>query len=268
MTDLTPGENWREETYQDSDLRRVSYRLILSIVLVGILVLLGSRFFAGENSYIVNLYTSVLSIVVTIGALDALNERCAIQLEKQRLIHQMGSPIREFAVEATRILRLHRWGFGEDKTLEKAMLPNANLEGAHLSWCNLEGAYLGGVILNQAIIDYSNLKDTILSEAQLRSSRLDGVTLENARLNRADFRGASFGAYEPEEIAADFMLRLDDVGIENLKKEGGRLTNFRNADLSDANLEGTWFGNVDLEGADLVSANLKGLFGNKRGRSH
>jgi hypothetical protein len=115
-------------------------------------------------------------------------ERRAIEQEKERLVLQMGSPDNALALEAVRVLKARgRWGFGEDTTLQKAYLVDANLKGADLLEANLEGANLGGADLQRADVLGVNLEGADLRWADLQGADLQETNLQGANLDEVIF---------------------------------------------------------------------------------
>jgi uncharacterized protein YjbI with pentapeptide repeats len=212
-----------------------------------------------------NIGTELAGIVITVLIIDRLNNRRSKRQEKEALILQMGSPSNIVAVEAARILRLHEWGWNEDRSLTGKLFPFADLTGASLSWCNLSEARLDHALLSQADLRYANLRGAGLSKANLESVFFLGANLENADLRGANLTKASFGSYVPEGVNFTLLSFLDKVGRKNLDKDRPDKVNLRNANFSDADLQNTDFMSADLTGANLAGANLTGA---KKGSFH
>jgi uncharacterized protein YjbI with pentapeptide repeats len=139
----------------------------------------------------VNVSAALFSIGVMVWVADWLIRRHARLDEKSRLILQLGSPDSGFAVEAARLLRARRWGFGRDATLHKAFLYQANLPGAYLENVSLPGAHLWGANLAGAALRDANLAGATLRDASLEKAGLQGASLAGANLWRANLQGAS-----------------------------------------------------------------------------
>jgi hypothetical protein len=117
-----------------------------------------------------NFGIELISIGFTVLVVDGLHRHHDERDRKRELIVQMGSPDRDFAIEAVRILRLKGWL--EDGTLEGMSLAQANLQGAKLYKADLERADL--------------------SEANLQQVALYGVDLRGANLEAADLEEATY----------------------------------------------------------------------------
>lgn len=99
--------------------------------------------------------------------------------ERERVLSQVGSLSREFALDAVRRAREEGWLTGG--ALRGRVLPRAALAGADLAGADLSGADLS----------MSNLAGASLMYADLREASLLGVDLEGADLRWADLRGAN-----------------------------------------------------------------------------
>lgn len=205
-----------------------------------------------------NFGTELAGIVVTVLIIDSLNQRRAIKQEKDALVLQMGSPNNAFAVEAARILRMHGWGWHEEKTLVEQRFPFADLSQANLSWCNLQRAKFERANLMGANLQYSNLQDADLSEANLEEVSFLGANLENSSLNRANLQRASFGPFLPENVNFTLLQYFDSTGRKSLDRKKDDKVNLRKASLFKANLQGADFTSAILEDTDMAEVNLKG----------
>ena len=172
------------------------------------------------------------SIAITVLVIDTINNRRAINQEKRRLIHQMGSPDNSFAVEAARVLRLEGWlvdGTLRGKDFSKADLRNAELDNA-----DLREAWFPGAKLNDAKLIEANLYNAWISEADLRGAKLIGadlreVNLRGAYLVGADLTGAKMqGAKLERSDLSNAILRsveFDETTVlpngRNWKKSDG-----------------------------------------------
>ncbi len=126
------------------------------------------RAFIAENYS--NFGIELVSIGFTVLVIDGLHRHHDERERKRELILQMGSPDRDFAIEAVRILRLKGWL--EDGSLEGAILAQANLQGAKMYKADLQGADL--------------------TEANLQQVTLFGVDLRGANLEAADMEEATY----------------------------------------------------------------------------
>ena len=108
------------------------------------------------TDFYANISTELASIALTVLVIDTLNERRAVQQEKQNLILQMSSPTNSIAKEAVRILRMRGWLI--DGTLHRANLLRANLRKAYLEGIDLRGASLDKADLQGAYLQRANLE--------------------------------------------------------------------------------------------------------------
>jgi len=126
-----------------------------------------------------NISTELASVALTVLVIDALNERRAIQQEKEFLMLQMSSPTNAIAREAVRVLRVRGWLI--DGTLKRANLLRANLRKAFLEKADLREAFLLKADLSGAYLQWANLKGTReLELTQLvQVAYLRGATLQD-----------------------------------------------------------------------------------------
>jgi hemoglobin-like flavoprotein len=118
--------------------------------------------------------------------------------ERNRVLSQVGSLSREFALDATRRAREEGWlvdGSMAARALSRASLRGADLSdarfpgadftfadlrGATLAHADLRGADLTGIDLREADLRWSQLSGAQLRWADLRGALLDGAVLEGA----------------------------------------------------------------------------------------
>src|SRR6266536_1544648 len=99
---------------------KLFYQILGGFLLVAIGIFIGMIAFsapADRTSYLINLYTSLLSIFVTVFAIDFLNRRRDDQRElrqlQEQLIRDTGSISNEVAKNAVHQLRKRGWLIGE-----------------------------------------------------------------------------------------------------------------------------------------------------------
>ncbi len=185
-----------------------------------------------------NVSTELISIVITILVIDGLNERRAIQQEKQALILQLSSPTNIIAKEAARILRMRGWL--TDGTLQganllranlrKAFLVKADLRGARLYKANIWDAYLQEANLTGAmeledwqLVTVKYLRKAILPDGKLYNGRFSlrgdlswacdklGIAKDNDQA-MADFYGVPVDEYRQGQVwAVENLQRLRQV---------------------------------------------------------
>ena len=211
------------------------------------------------GDFYANIAAEAISIAITVLIIERLYERRskteAEKAEKERLILQMGSPDRGFAVEAARQLAKREWL--KDGSLVKAHLGGADLTEAKLYEANLSDANLYKTILDNAILaravltgaDFwrASLKGAMLIEATLHRAILRDVELSNAYLRQADLSSAIL--WEANLSGSDLLgCILIDAGMSK--------ANLHGANLSHANLSGAYLGDANLIKANLLGANL------------
>ncbi len=156
-----------------------------------------------------NFSTEMIGAAITFILLEILlagrREKEAEQREKERLILQMGSPFREFAVEAAR--QLHARGWLKDGSLRRANLVGANLQGLNVGFVNFQEARLSRAILEEARLAGANCRRSLLDRANLKGTYLVSADLRGADLKRADLRMANMQAAKLERA------RLQDADL-------------------------------------------------------
>ena len=98
--------------------------------------------------------------------------------ERTRVLSQVGSLSREFALDATRRAREEGW------------LVDGSMTGRSLSRASLEGADLTKAVLSDTDLSYADLRSATLAYADLRRVDLTGADLTGADLRWADLTGA------------------------------------------------------------------------------
>lgn len=255
------------------------YQVLGGLVLVGIGILIGAALFSSPNdrsSYAVNLYTSVLSIIVTVFVIDLLNRRRDEQrdakLLRERLVREAGSQINAIAIRAIEELRANNWLTGKIKALRafgvyEAQLQNADLHEAHMEFsfllfANLENANLHEAHMEYAYMPYANLKRANLNGAYLKYVTLYKANLQDARFYKADLREADLRetklnqSYLSDADLTSAGLAQADLQAANLFRACLAGANLEDADLQEANLEDADLRGANLKGARLVNAKL------------
>lgn len=141
------------------------------------------------TDFYANLGTELLSIAVTVLVIDALGAQREANLEKRRLIREMGSTDNGIALRAVREIRAH--GYLVDGSLRHADLMRANLQGAKLYSADLRGAALHNANLTRADLLGADLRRAILWGANLRDTRLDLADLGGANMIWSNLEGAA-----------------------------------------------------------------------------
>lgn len=193
------------------------------------------------HDFYANASTSLISISLTVLLIDKVNTQTSISEQRERLIREMGSSDRAFAVRAAREINAHGW------------LKDGTLCGADFTLANLEGAELRGADLRDARLKDSNLKSTDLRETKLNGVIFDESTAEGAKFQGASLGGTSFrntGLSRATLDAVDLSGGIDFLH-SSFVQASLRGTNFR-----DAKLEECDFLQCDLTGADLTETKL------------
>ncbi len=183
----------------------------------------------------------ILSIVITTTIIDMLISYRSLLEQKERIIRQISSPVRDIAVEALR-LAVELEFFDEVK--KRANFKGAKFERADLRWMHFEG------------MDFTNAD---LKEAEMYGAYFEGAELWEAKLNRANLQDARF--QEASLVKAIFV----DAHLEEANLEGAvlRYADFESARLWAAHLEMADLRGAKLERADLRGARLTGAKYNK-----
>lgn len=221
------------------------YQYLGATVIVLILITIGAILFAdiqprindiitGISGYLTNVYTEIISVVVTILILDRRAEKREenrrVDERNHRLVREIGSQDNATAIKAIREATELGLLKGDDGLLQNMRLRSANLAGAKLA--------------------RANLSDVQLARANLEGADLRGTNLQNTDLILANLQGAYLGGSN---------LRGADLGGSNLESAYLREANLQNVDLRGANLQST-----DLRGANLQGTDLDGTQFNEK----
>lgn len=227
-----PDPDWREREYDPSQYKTAAQvAFVVIVLLVGVLI--GASLFAGDDpviedtGYWTNLFTEVISVIVTVGLFGLVTRHLQIEERKRTLVRNAGKDVNDIAKDAINDLRHYGWLTGEKGLLKGVVLFQANLQGARLGRANLQGTDL---------VD-ANLQGASLLQANLQSANLWGVNLQGAGLGDANLAGANLGG-----------ANLAGASLVHANLEGANLTgvNLRGADLQRANLQ-----DADLRGAEF-----------------
>lgn len=132
------------------------------------------------------------------GMLLGVVNRIIRRQDRTRVLSQISSLSREFALDATRRARDEGW------------LYDGSLCGRGLSRASLQGADLAGVRVAGADLTFADLADTVLAYADLRGAELTGADLRGADLRWADLSNAQLGWADLRGALLD-GTRLDGV---------------------------------------------------------
>lgn len=234
--------DWREREYDPSQYKTAGQiAVVILVLLVGIVI--GASLFAGDEpliedtGYWTNLFTEVISVIVTVGFIGLIFEYRRKEQLKKDLVQQTKRRSNDTVLDAIDALRENGWLTGEKGVLQGADLTNANLQGA-----NLEGANLKSAVLKSAKLQNAFIYNATLEKADLQYARLDATNLCLASLQGANLRWAKL--QKAEMSRAD--LKGADLGYSNLKNADLSLTNVCGINLGHANLEGTHWGGTEL----------------------
>lgn len=201
------------------------------------------------DDYYANVSTDFFGTALTILIIDAIYERRDQESEKRDLALQMGSPDNAFAREAVRRLKIRGW---LNEVLRRVDFSNANLDGVDLSGTDLSDMNMnGGIFTNSRLVrtklNYSNLRGADLQGADLLGCELTQADLQKAKLCQANLTSAV----------------MEKANLQQCDMRGAILVgaNLSGANLSWANLEMAEMMNVNLDRADLSSAEIRGVLG-------
>jgi hypothetical protein len=232
-----PEPSRTEEIQQIHRDYRLFYQILGGIILVGIGVLIGAFAFRDDDGYIVNVYTEMLSIGITVFIIDRLyryrEERNAEKRLKEQLFRNAASISNKIAKDAIHQIRQHNpdWLIGENGILKGADLEHARLVDADLTRANLQ----------EARLSWASLQNAKLLDADLRRSKLIGAHLERCSLYGTNFSGA-------------------DMSFVNLTSAVIFGADFSNADLRGAIFdEAALLGGTNFSGANLQHASLRNV---------
>lgn len=240
---MTPETKNHEQEIQDIlKTYPLTYTLAVAFVFIVISILIGNSLFGkggllaeGDNGYAANVYTDVISVLVTVFVIDRLNRRRDEQRDlrqlQEQLVRDASSMSNEVAKNAVHQLRKREWLEGENSLLKGADLRGANLQDADLVAANLQAANLILAKLLDANLARANLQGTKLMFANLQGAFLDNVNLQSTDLASANLQDViSLGA------------------------------NLQRADLNAADLHGATLDGADLQGTNLSDTNLQGVY--------
>ncbi|MFZ4828632.1 MAG: pentapeptide repeat-containing protein [Phototrophicaceae bacterium] len=158
-----------------------------------------SLFSVNVQDALVQLSPSLISALIVIGSLHALNRRHTDRLERERHRSRLLEWIRrgnsDIATMAVQEMREYGLLYGEEPLLkgqyllrvnfQETVLDNAILEHANLTEANLFKTQLWGADLREALLIRANLSQAMLIHADLR-----GANLTDANLYRVHLWGA------------------------------------------------------------------------------
>jgi len=160
--------------------------------------------------------------------------------ERRRILSQVGSLSREFALDAVRRAREEGWltdgsmsGLGLGRaSLSEVDLSEGRLEGVDLSYSDLRGAVLAYADLRGSDLTGSHLGEADLRWTELRGARLRWADLRGAMLDGALLEGADtrFASVDARLAAATGFSRaivggfLDEAQVAEVRRTFDRLS--------------------------------------------
>lgn len=193
--------------------------------------------------------------LVTDGLLLLVVNSILRRHERRRVLAQVGSLSREFALDAVRRVRGEGW------------LEDGAMRGIELSRSRLSGVDLSGGILRDADFSFSDLSGASLAYADLRGADLTGTDLSGAdlrwcdlrgaRLSWADLRNAHLDGARVEDVDARFAS-VDARHAEVAGLAGGVVGGF--LDTSDIEAVRRSFELVERAGAEPIEGFYRRLF--------
>jgi uncharacterized protein YjbI with pentapeptide repeats len=127
--------------------------------------------------------------------------------------------------------------------------------GACESWSD-HATNLTTLRLDHRYLDELDLSAGDFSCAGLSQSQLHRVSFSKATLRGTDFRGARIADFETPHFPEDEIGKTLYGGQPTWKRYRCWVTDFRGADLTNANFEGAAVAGADFRGADLTRANF------------
>lgn len=257
-----------------SDPPAFQISLTLLVLIIGIFI--GMNFFRPGDGFGVNIFTELLSIAVTVGIIDVINQvrdqRRRRRGRKERLIQQMGSYVHN-TIALNAVQEIIDEGWHKDGSLKSQKFMNALLNGAPLAGADLNNAYLFGANLSNANLVFANfhkanlqqvdLTNALLGQANLSEARLESCLLDNTNLIGADLSHTDLTTVETFNPANKSLQKTKLVGANlsfcDLSNLIFRNADLHGADLSNANLTNARLDRTDLRGCNLKHANLKGV---------
>lgn len=253
-----------ESTTKEQEIQNVlkeyplTYPIAVALVLVALGILIGAALFgqggmfANDNGYGANVYTSVISTIVTVGFIDRLNRRReqqqALKNFQNQLVLNAGSLANEIAKDAAHQLKKRGMLKGESGLLKGADLFEANLAGANLYKANLAGVNLGFANLEGVYLNWANMEWGKFDWANLERAALSWTNLEGGNLEHANLKGAVL--YEANLTASDLEgAELQEATLmkSNLQRANLYGAKLQAANLRDANLQGALLKSVEFD---------------------
>lgn len=144
---------------------------------------------------------------------------------------------------------------------ERVRLDGAKLRGTEIEYARFDGASFRGADLSGAALGQTSLEEADLSGANLDAVRLNGCNLSRACFVGASLRGATlrWGTLSGANLAnVDLSDTELSVNLENVNLCGATVSLQGLVNLRGADLRRTRFVRSRLEGADLRDARLEG----------
>lgn len=154
--------------------------------------------------------------------------------------------------------------FGKTNLKDDFSFSDISLRNAHFYKTNLEGCDFSGADLKDAYLYDSNLQNADLSNTDLRGADLTkadlaGADLSGSKLNNADLTNANLNEADLKDAICDntdfSSANLSGADIWEIQYIHD--VDFRNADMTNADLGYLWLNSSNFEGADLSGANFE-----------
>ena len=202
----------------------ILYRYLGGAIVAVLLVLTGFFLFPDRDNYLMNLYTEVSGVIVTIvfvnTFLHSQSERRRKKDLKDRLLREVCSPEPDVARKAFHEMRRRRMIFDEASILKGKSLAVARPGTVDLSRANLRGADLTardlrGFLFVEANLENAKLRLAKLNSANLRNANMVNADLEGAELTDADLRGANLTGANLQHASLDnAILTAQQIHLE------------------------------------------------------
>lgn len=190
----SPSSN-REQEIQDiwrSNRPFFQLGFIFLVLLIGIAI--GALLFGDNANFNLNIYTEIISIIVTALVVDQIIRRRDRKQMQQRLLRDVAGPSEDVAKAAINIMREENWLVGEHSLLKNAYLWEAKLTGVALNGANLSGAALGNSYFQEAYLSNVNFSNADLMGADLNRADMVNSNFHNAQMRYANLEASYLGA--------------------------------------------------------------------------
>jgi|GEM_PF-4451060 len=174
------------EDYWNNYIKPISIPVSILVLVLIAGIICGAWLFGTENSLISNapliaygnnIFSDMLTMIVTIAALNWLSERRMTKHLRLHLQAQVQSKNNLTALDAINQMQLRDWLNRTDSPLNNIEAHNANWSGATLWNANLRNAQIQDADLQNVTFHESDLQWAKLDKSNLASAHLNGANL-------------------------------------------------------------------------------------------